>query len=339
MKRIYGTVPLALVIAIGTMVFSGCDFGGNRKHPLMVKALRYKNEGDYEKAVKYLEEYLLINPKSYSMHYALAEIYDDNLNDDFLAVYHYREFLKYAPKDSPDREPAEKFLASAEKDCYRQLHKRFADNRPLRELEEQLTRFKATHVSYQAYAKQEAVIREQKALYRKIYYAYQNQKLDMMKVERELSIIKDRNDDLKKQIAKLKKTKSKPDKKLPPLKTVKSATSKKKPEDFPKPEAPKTPVKPVDSSGKVSIEGLIDRPPPPPPEKKTKTVIVPPKPKVRLYRIQSGDTLTRISRKFYGSSRYYRELYEVNKDSLKSVSDLRVGQRLKIPPLSELKKE
>jgi len=51
------------------------------------------------------------------------------------------------------------------------------------------------------------------------------------------------------------------------------------------------------------------------------------------YTVQAGDTLQKISDKFYGTTRNYMKLYEYNKDSLKSKDSLRVGQKIKIPNL------
>lgn len=49
--------------------------------------------------------------------------------------------------------------------------------------------------------------------------------------------------------------------------------------------------------------------------------------------IQSGDTLYKISKRVYGSSNYYKAIYEANKDKLKSPEQtLKVGMELKIPP-------
>lgn len=52
--------------------------------------------------------------------------------------------------------------------------------------------------------------------------------------------------------------------------------------------------------------------------------------KHKIYTVRSGDTLTKIARKFYGTSNY-APIYEANKDRMKSPGDLRVGQTLVIP--------
>ena len=60
----------------------------------------------------------------------------------------------------------------------------------------------------------------------------------------------------------------------------------------------------------------------------TKTVVV-----ERTYTVERGDSLSSISRKFYGSSRYYKRIFEANRDIIPSEKALRPGQVLKIPRL------
>lgn len=51
----------------------------------------------------------------------------------------------------------------------------------------------------------------------------------------------------------------------------------------------------------------------------------------QTYVVQKGDTLQKISQKFYGTTKKYLYLYENNRDVLKSKDSLRVGQKLVIP--------
>ena len=53
------------------------------------------------------------------------------------------------------------------------------------------------------------------------------------------------------------------------------------------------------------------------------------------YTVKSGDNLSRISKRFYGSSRYYKVIYNANKDQMKSESALKVGMKLKIPEVKK----
>jgi nucleoid-associated protein YgaU len=51
------------------------------------------------------------------------------------------------------------------------------------------------------------------------------------------------------------------------------------------------------------------------------------------YIVQSGDSLSLIAQRFYGSARHADFIYESNRDRLSSKDAIRVGQTLKLPPL------
>lgn len=51
----------------------------------------------------------------------------------------------------------------------------------------------------------------------------------------------------------------------------------------------------------------------------------------RTYKVQSGDTLSRISQRFYGTPNRYQDIYQANRDRMASENALRVGQELRIP--------
>lgn len=55
-------------------------------------------------------------------------------------------------------------------------------------------------------------------------------------------------------------------------------------------------------------------------------------PAARIYLVQEGDSLTRISFKAYGTRARWRELYEANRDVLADENSLRPGQQLRLPP-------
>jgi len=49
------------------------------------------------------------------------------------------------------------------------------------------------------------------------------------------------------------------------------------------------------------------------------------------YKVKAGDTLSKISKEFYGSPNEYMRIFEANKDQLKDPDKIQVGQELKIP--------
>lgn len=52
---------------------------------------------------------------------------------------------------------------------------------------------------------------------------------------------------------------------------------------------------------------------------------------VEKYTVQKNDTLQKISKKFYGTTKKWNKIYEVNKDILKAQDKIRPGQVLNIP--------
>jgi len=57
-----------------------------------------------------------------------------------------------------------------------------------------------------------------------------------------------------------------------------------------------------------------------------------------FYVVKSGDTLSRISKEIYGDIRYFKLIFDANKDTLTS-ENLQIGQKLKIPKLPEKPQE
>lgn len=49
------------------------------------------------------------------------------------------------------------------------------------------------------------------------------------------------------------------------------------------------------------------------------------------YKVQSGDTLSKVAQRFYGDSTKYRQIFDANKDILKDPNKINVGQELKLP--------
>ena len=60
----------------------------------------------------------------------------------------------------------------------------------------------------------------------------------------------------------------------------------------------------------------------------------PASPKIlETYTVKKGDTLEKISKKFYGTTRKWKKIYDANRDVLKSPDRLYVGKKLQIPAL------
>jgi LysM repeat protein len=50
-----------------------------------------------------------------------------------------------------------------------------------------------------------------------------------------------------------------------------------------------------------------------------------------VYTVQSGDTLSKIAKNFWGAANKYMAIYNANKDVLTNPDVIKVGQKLKIP--------
>lgn len=90
----------------------------------------------------------------------------------------------------------------------------------------------------------------------------------------------------------------------------------------------------------VAAAERASRPAPPPPVPVSAPPVAArpavPAPPEREHVVASGDTLAAISRQYYGSVRYWPRLQEHNREALRDSTRLIVGQRLRIPPVTEL---
>lgn len=74
---------------------------------------------------------------------------------------------------------------------------------------------------------------------------------------------------------------------------------------------------------------------------KIREKIFPPKEEaaeMRTYQVRKGDTLQKISHKFYGTTKKWTLLYQANRNKLKDPDHVYPGQVLVIPEVSEFKK-
>jgi nucleoid-associated protein YgaU len=53
--------------------------------------------------------------------------------------------------------------------------------------------------------------------------------------------------------------------------------------------------------------------------------------RAQAYTVQAGDTLSKISKHFYGNANAYMKIFEANRDQLSDPDKIKVGQTLKIP--------
>ena|SRR5438270_9593536 len=51
----------------------------------------------------------------------------------------------------------------------------------------------------------------------------------------------------------------------------------------------------------------------------------------RSYTVKAGDSLSKISKQFYGDANQYQRIFEANRDQLNDPNEIRPGQKLVIP--------
>ena len=88
-------VCLSLLFVCG---LAGCDRVGNSRYEqLMQDADNKSAQGDFERAVNLYEAALDDSPRGAEVHYKLALLYDDKLNDSVSALHHFKRYLALNP--------------------------------------------------------------------------------------------------------------------------------------------------------------------------------------------------------------------------------------------------
>jgi nucleoid-associated protein YgaU len=90
------------------------------------------------------------------------------------------------------------------------------------------------------------------------------------------------------------------------------------------------PPPPVDTSVYMPPHQEVAAAPAPTPMPRESYARAPQRPS-QTYTVQRGDTLQKISQKFYGTTTNWRKIYEANRGTLSHPDKLSVGQRLAIP--------
>src|SRR6266481_2656578 len=78
--------------------FVGCDrLTSSRYAQLMQDADSKSEQGNFERAINLYEAALDDSPRCAEVHYKLALLYDDKLNDPVSALHHFRRYLALSP--------------------------------------------------------------------------------------------------------------------------------------------------------------------------------------------------------------------------------------------------
>lgn len=117
---------LYIVMLCAAFFLYSCSAPEDSNHPLLVKARNCVSQKRYSEAAKYYEIYLNKYPASQKAHIEAAALYDENLKDPLMAIYHYRECLKNELAQQ-DVDNLTKWLEASEKRYYARLKRRFED--------------------------------------------------------------------------------------------------------------------------------------------------------------------------------------------------------------------
>lgn len=299
MKKLGILLSVAIAASSAVILTSCGDYVGKEKtHPLFIKAGTAKNAGNYQEAAKYLEEFLTICPKSAETHFRLASLYGDNLDEPLKAVYHYRKYLELAPNDTTNADDINGFTELAKKRLYEKLKEEYKDNSANIALNEDLEKTKERLNKYVEYSK-----------------ALETQNQQMKQRLREIAA-----------------------QRSAPVRTPQATT-----------ETPVRTTAPAVAAGTAGTASSVSQiasangvtPTATATSQGTGTTAAASSAstgaaadaKLGSYTVKAGDTLIGISRKIYGSPRYYKLIADANKGVIPASMQVRAGQVIKIPQL------
>src|SRR5881398_3670175 len=92
-----GLVCIWILIFVGC-AFTGCDRLMSSSYAQLVQDADVKSaQGDFDRAINLYEAALDDSPRCAEIHYKLALLYDDKLNDPVSALHHFKRYLALSP--------------------------------------------------------------------------------------------------------------------------------------------------------------------------------------------------------------------------------------------------
>ena len=337
------------------MLLSGCGLKSDDEssHPFFKQGIKAQEASEFEQATKYFNRYISLKPDSSKAHLRLASIYDENLDKPLHAVYHYERFLELSP-NSPEAKNIKKWQNAALKKYYYKARLQYNDPEDINALQNTLYQTKKELKKYKTELKKIKYIQQKliqfarktrdserklKAKLSSLQDAHQKSLDESKKLRTELEEKAKLKEDKKEEVKAEKETVEKKEVKTEPKTETKAEVKEEK--DKPLQTIPKAEVKEEKDKPLQAIPKAAAATPPfvikKTDEPEVKTNIEIPEAKVdievRTYTVKRGDSLSSISRQFYGASKHYKLIFEANRDTIKSEKDLRLGQVLKIPLL------
>ena len=106
-------------------LIAACDSTGlNEENTAFQKAEEYREEGFYDKAIKYYNTCLRQSPESFMAHYRLAMIFSDIKEDYPRAIVHFRDYL--VAENAPKKDQVENLLHLTEMKYQKELNTLYA---------------------------------------------------------------------------------------------------------------------------------------------------------------------------------------------------------------------
>lgn len=330
------------VIVTLFLLLTGCGLKNSDEssHPLFKRAVKAQKANEIKLAVRYFNRFLSLRPDSAKTHLILASIYDENLDKPLRAVHHYELFLEIAP-NSLEAGNVRKWLDAARKKYYYLCRLKYNDPEDVGVLQNSL------YANELELKKLKQELKKLKLLQKRlVQYAREMRKRENIK-NSELTALQKT---LRQTLNELEETRIKLKEMLTPKKEEKKEEKTVEPEKITAPEeenAEEIKEKPIEE--KKKDENIIAEPKEKP-EAKSETKIPEAKLPVpefllkeieeekkeidaapRTYTVKRGDSLSSISRQFYGSSRYYKLIFAANRTILSTEKSLMPGQVLTIP--------
>lgn len=352
------TVRFSLA-AIVLLIVAGCDFRGGVEsaHPLFINAEAARESGNHQAAADFFHRYLAVRYDSPQTHLRLATLYDENLDVPLQAVYHYQQFLHYAP-DSPEREQVTRWKEAAKRKYYLRARLEYNDPEDVEMLKNSLEKNRVQ--LDEATAQNQRLLDYVEGIKKQLAAVNREQtrlKLTKEKAVVDLELAREQLGRLREQNAVLLKERDAMLSRMQTLKEQQRIRREKAEAELPtSPEAldeDAVPAEVFESEGEINqVEKVADEleniqaqtAELPDAETVSSEAVSPPRqpdaavgPKHeqarQTYQVQRGDTLIGISRQFYGSGRHFRLIFEANRHILTSESSLAPGQTLTIPAL------
>ncbi len=261
----YKSLRLGILSVVALLILlTGCKPRTGREIPeenvaAFKTGREYIDQGKHDQAISSFLKVIEANPRSPESHIELGQLYLQYANDPVLAIYHFRQYLKYKPT-SREAPMVRELINTAKKEFARTFPAGIFD----RELE-QLDKID--------------VIKQKNA--------------EILELKKELARERAANSKLEAQVQEL-KNREPQETTVEPIQLIQAR------------------VQPL------RREGSLER------EHNSRGTFV-------YYTVVTGDTLTRISEKVYGSRARWKEIYDANTDVMANPNSLKVGMKLKIP--------